>query len=623
MLRNRALSVLGLALLAPLAASQQFTYSAAALPAQNIWTDGVVIVDVDADLDNDIVFANGSAYGGAGATGAQPQHLFLNNGAGVFVAAHAQLNVANFNAKLVIAPDLDNDGDPDLAYASGSTGSPPRVLLNDGTGNFTDVTATNVPALALRSFAIAAGDTDNDGDLDLAVSDGGTFGGLASQAILLENDGSASFTNITGTNMPVDLYNCQDITFIDYDNDLDVDMCLSGKGGAGKRSRLYVNNNGVFSVNTVLDLIGTGATYEVDWADLDGDTDFDAAIQSVSGQTEGWGRNLGTGSAMTTSVFPLPNGGDDNEMAGVDYDNDGDLDVFVASLAAQEKAYRNNGDATFTNVNSIIQAQGDSSLDFAFGDLNGNGTLDMVTAQGESGSFVNKVYLNSGSADTLAPVFVAVETPGAIDPSATVFRANLRDQLSDDGEIGVVVTYGYTTVGAGSGSGTAINMGGGLYRAAVGTSGATQVSFTWTATDGAGNVTVNGPIVIGGPAGPWTDIGRSLPGVSGSPLLVGNGSLLTGSSGSIDLSNAAPSAPALLFISLSSSPVPFKGGQLCAFPFVLTVAAATNGSGDLVLGWPSWPAGLSGQSLFFQYGISDGAAVANIALSNCLQGDVP
>src|SRR5688572_17008314 len=132
-----------LPLLLPLGAAsltaQQFTYDATALPAQNIWTDGVEIVDIDDDQDNDILFANGSTYSSGGA---QAQHLFLNNGLGSFTAAHGQLNVANFNAKMVIAEDFDGDDDLDLMYAPEgafpATTQVPRMLINDGTGNFTD-----------------------------------------------------------------------------------------------------------------------------------------------------------------------------------------------------------------------------------------------------------------------------------------------------------------------------------------------------------------------------------------------------------------------------------------------------------------------------------------------------
>ncbi len=623
MLRTRFVMALAAAALAPAALAQQFTYDTLALPAQTLWTDGVVAVDLDGDTDKDIVFANGSVYGGTGAQGALAQHLFLNNGSGTFTAAHAQLNVANFNAKMVIAEDFDGDDDLDLFFASGSTGSSPRLLLNNGSAVFTDVTAANVPVLALRSFSVCAGDSDNDGDLDVAVSDGGTFGGIASQARLLQNNGSAVFTDVTASRLPVDLYNCQDITLFDVDGDLDVDMALSGKGGGGIAARLYVNNgSGTFTVATGLNLVGTGSTYEVDYGDLDGDADFDAAVQSISGFTEGWARNVGNSTAWTETSFTGITNQDDNEMACFDYDNDGDLDVMVGSLGAAERMYANNGTGTFTHMAGTIQSQSDSTLDVAIADLDGDNDYDIVTAQGESGVFTNKVYDNGGSADTLAPVFVQVETPATVGASTTQFRARIKDQISEDGHVGAMMSYGYTTVGAGSGAGTGFHMGGGLFSAVVPTAGASQVSLTWTATDCVGNVSMNGPIVVGS-ASVWTDIGCALAGVSGLPVLTGTGTLLTGSAGSLNLSNGAPSAACLLFVSLSTSPVPFKGGSLCAFPFILSLPVATDGSGGLVLPWASWPAGLSGASLYFQYGIDDAVGPSGASLSNALRGDVP
>src|SRR5262245_7361390 len=117
--RNRILLSMAVLLCARLATAQTLVVNATALPANNVWTDGVAIADVDKDGDNDILFANGSAYGGTGATGAQPQHLFLNDGTGTFSDASVKLAVANFNAKMVIAKDFDNDGLLDLVYSSG------------------------------------------------------------------------------------------------------------------------------------------------------------------------------------------------------------------------------------------------------------------------------------------------------------------------------------------------------------------------------------------------------------------------------------------------------------------------------------------------------------------------
>ncbi|HEX5011941.1 MAG TPA: VCBS repeat-containing protein [Planctomycetota bacterium] len=623
MSRIRILSSLAALALVPALHAQQFVYNATALPAQSLWTDGVALVDVDGDTDLDILFANGSTYGGTGSQGASAQHLFLNNGSGVFTAAHASLNVADFNAKMVIGEDFDNDGDMDLFYASGSTGSPPRLLVNNGLGVFTDKTATNVPALALKSFCVCAGDVDNDGDADVVVNDGGTFGGTPSQARLLLNNGSAVFTDVTATKMPVDLFNCQDECLLDVDGDLDIDIALSGKGSATLHGRLYINDGtGIFTVATGLDNVGTGGTYEMDYADLDGDGDFDAAVQSITSSTEGWARNVGNFTPWTKTTFVGPNQ-DDNEVVPFDYDADGDMDVLMASLGSAERIYANDGAGNFTHMPGVVQAIADSSLDAGVGDLDGDGRIDIVTAEGESGNFTNKVYFNNGAIDALAPVYVEVETPANIGSPFTVFRAQLKDQIADDGQIGVKVTYAYTTVGAGSGAGVATHMGHGLYRASVPSIGATSVSLTWAATDEAGNLSNNGPIVVGGPPSPWTDLGRALAGVTGDPALVGTGPLTAGSAGSLALTNAAPSAACLLFVSLSSSPVPFKGGTLCPVPWLVTLPLATNAAGSLTLPWASWPSGLSGATLFFQYAIADGAAIHGASLSNCEEGDVP
>jgi hypothetical protein len=297
----------------------------------------------------------------------------------------------------------------------------------------------------------------------------------------------------------------------------------------------------------------------------------------------------------------------------------------VASLAGTEKAYRNNGGGSFTNVNAIIQAQADSSLDMGFHDLNGDDKYDMVTAQGESGSFTDKVYMNSGAADTLAPVLVDDDIPGSLGDPETVFHIRLRDQVADDGHISATVTYVWSTLGADAGgSGDAVHQGSGQFRAAVPTpAGTTSAEITFTATDWSGNVAVFGPYAVPPAGDPWTDLGGGLAGVSGIPSLVGTGPLTTGSAGSLALTSAAPSAISSLFISLASTPAPFKCGTLVPVPIVFQFMLFTNGSGALTLNWASWPNGLSGQSVYFQYAIADAAAVCGVSISNAVRGDVP
>jgi hypothetical protein len=160
---------------------------------------------------------------------------------------------------------------------------------------------------------------------------------------------------------------------------------------------------------------------------------------------------------------------------------------------------------------------------------------------------------------------------------------------------------------------------GGLVRTAVGGkaffAGGSADGFTTAVVD------VYEPIV----SGPWSGLGHALPGTHGYPILLGSGPLTTGSAGALTLSDAAgPGAPAIVFISLAETPSPFKGGTLVPVPAIATFSLLTTGDpGSLLLPWTSWPAGLSGASLFFQYGIQDAGAVHGVALSNALRADVP
>jgi hypothetical protein len=612
------------ALAGTLPAQVQFVRDAS-FPAQTIWTDGVELVDVDADGDVDILFANGSNYGSTGTGGAQDQHLFLNNGSGTFSAAHGQINHGtNFNAKMVIAEDFDNDGDPDLMYASGSGGAPPRLCLNNGSGSFTNNSA-NLPTGGpnLRSFCVVGGDIDNDGDIDVSITDGGTFGGIATQQRLWVNNGSAVFTDVTASQMPSDNYNCQDVTFVDFDGDFDVDLLLTGKGQSGKRGRLYVNDGaGNFSIDSAMNQVGTGSTYEGDWSDLDGDGDFDVNVQSINGVSEGWAENRGLGVAMPETNYPAPNGQDDNEMAQVDYDNDGDMDCFAGSLASVgEKVWTNDGSGNFVNNNGAIQTISDSTLDFGFADLDGDGTIDMVTGQGESGNFTNKVYFNNGPSDSIAPDVMATNFGAVITSPTYVGQIQIQDSVNDDGHVNVDVDFTYTTDDPAAGSGTATRMGNGLYRVAIPTTAQTAaITIAITITDHNGNITVENVNI--GNAGLWVDVGGGKPGTGAqTPVLTGTGPLTAGSSNSVDMSNALASSTTNVVLGISLLNVPFKGGTFVPSPDFLFLGLPVDGGGNSAIPF-TWPGGIpAGTQFWVQHWVSDGGASFGFSASNGLRGE--
>lgn len=126
------------------------------------------------------------------------------------------------------------------------------------------------------------------------------------------------------------------------------------------------------------------------------------------------------------------------------------------------------------------------------------------------------------------------------------------------------------------------------------------------------------------PAGnAFSDQGCALAGVTGDPLLVGTGTLEVGSSNMVDLTNAATSATAALFLATASTAVPFKGGTLKPFPFDALIFLTTSGTGTISVPF-TWPAGFPpATEIWVQYGIQDAAGVAGVSLSNAILGVTP
>src|SRR5262245_9439228 len=100
------------------------------------------------------------------------------------------------DTRAVARGDVDGDGDLDVVF--GNWGQPSRLCLNDGSGIFSDATAARMPVPGpIYTMAVALGDVDGDGDLDLVL------GGYGQQSRLYLNDGTGTFTDATAARMPV------------------------------------------------------------------------------------------------------------------------------------------------------------------------------------------------------------------------------------------------------------------------------------------------------------------------------------------------------------------------------------------------------------------------------------
>ena len=122
---------------------------------------------------------------------------------------------------------------------------------------------------------------------------------------------------------------------------------------------------------------------------------------------------------------------------------------------------------------------------------------------------------------------------------------------------------------------------------------------------------------------PWTDVGFALPGALGSPRLEGSGTLIPGTPGALELTSAAPTAPALLLIATAMRFTPFLGGTLIPAPFSNSLPLVTDPTGKIALPWASWPSLPTGSRVYFQFVIEDAGAIQGAALSNALEAEMP
>ena len=394
------------------------------------YTNQLTVGDIDGDGDLDLLFANGGNFSSAGTP--QKLRVFINDGTGVFTdETDARTGGLTFLARGVELGDIEHDGDLDIIVAQ-DFNRQPTLLVNDGNGVFTNETATRVPIGTFSSTRAQFGDIDNDGDLDLYFTNGGSVSRWGSaRGKLWFNDGAGVFTDVTATNTPnLNTSEPQDVIFGDIDGDLDLDARIAST--ASNQGRTFRNiNDGLL---TVITGPSDNNCYSYDFGHLDGNGTLDLlganahpTITNAELALFGSGNGLYVAGGFTGSSV------DDNDSKFFDVDNDGDFDIIIGSLSSTERLYSNNGSGVFTLVPGAFTTIGDSTLDIKVADVNNDGRYDVITGQGESGSFINRIYINNGPVDTIPPTIETLEK--LIDtalPGPYVVRAGIYDAHSSD-----------------------------------------------------------------------------------------------------------------------------------------------------------------------------------------------
>lgn len=399
------------------------------------WSNKVELADVDGDGRIDILFANGGDYASPGTP--EATRIFRNLGERQFEEATDELLGAGGEnlARVVKVRDVDGDGAPDL-FIGNTYSTRSRLYLGDGRGGLTDVTETHLPAGGASVGDLELGDVDGDGDLDAVLADWGPGNPLSNaggRTRLWLNDGEGRFTDATAERMPDRLIQFSwELELCDVDNDFDLDAVVSCKTCDG--SALYRNDgSGVFSDDSE-SMPQFRNNYEFEAMDLDADGWLDlVTINDGAGLREHVFRGDGTGFVdATAELWPLPENqpADDNMVAFLDADSDGDADFLIGSLSGDDRLLVNDGTGHLTVDTAIRTGPGTTgTLGIALADLDGDGRLDLVEAQGEA-EFADKVYFGTAElpVDTTAPAVALVE---AIEEVATgeplVVRARVHD----------------------------------------------------------------------------------------------------------------------------------------------------------------------------------------------------
>ena len=312
--------------------------------------------------------------------------------------------------------DIDNDGDVDLYFVQGghfdSSQTEQNILLRNDNGTFVDITEQSGAGDTGYGMGVAAGDFNNDGFVDLFVTNVG-------KNVLLQNNGDSTFSDVTDIAGLGDTGWGASAAFADFDADGDLDLyainylvwehglkldCFNAKGAldycsptnymAPAKDLLY-RNNGDGSFTNMSERAGIGTRTATGLGvvcnDYTGDGNIDIYVANDGMADQLWQNN---GNWSFTDVAAMRGCALDDEgkaKAGMgvttdDIDNDGDFDILVCNLFGEsDSLYQNEGDY-FIDVTARkgIRTTTRHATRFGIGwvDFNNDGILDLYEANG-------------------------------------------------------------------------------------------------------------------------------------------------------------------------------------------------------------------------------------------------
>ncbi|MFW6085282.1 MAG: CRTAC1 family protein [Gemmatimonadota bacterium] len=382
--------------------------------------------DIDADGDFDLYVLNG--YASLDSDPEPQQNVLYRNDGGVLtaVADHSLVDEPAFSGSATWG-DYDGDGDLDV-FVANQRGADNELYRNDGEAGFTRVDDTPATGDGGRSFSAVWVDVDGDGWLDLHVANGRDGDGGGEVDFLYRGGPGGSLTRVRGVPPVEEALRSGGATWADFDGDGDPDLFLPVNTD-GEPNRLY-RNDGNWRFTEVAEQVGldhrplpgSPAASVAHWVDFDADGDLDLFVGNAVGTMDFLYENDGKGRFRKVTAGRL---GLDatyvSDAVWADLDNDADLDLAIAVWGGASEIYLNDGTGRFFpadggDFGSVVNFASSISAE----DYDGDGDLDLFLTQwpiNEAGGEPNQLYRNDGARGNWLKVDLTGARPGSNTPA--------------------------------------------------------------------------------------------------------------------------------------------------------------------------------------------------------------